>query len=332
MHKEPAPDHAESRWGTVTNHLPAGGSVRVLLIGAWGFIGSHIRAALESDNKVDVIGMTRRPANEAQAAGTTRVHGDITIEGTLQKALAGVDVVINAASYTGKSPDLADSINRRGPLNLISACRRLGLPLIHMGTTAVYGSGPHRNLPADTAELHPESVVSQARAIADDAVLQAGGVVIRPHMVFGQGDRWFVPTLTKVFQQISGSIDGPDCHLSLIDAEQLGQLVALLATDAQPRQGAFHAAHPSAIRLSQILQWIDQRITPLDLNLKVSREDAVSKMAELGLSGHQIRLISEDHWYDAESIWAATNTKPKPLNLSDSTADWYKSHLKRHLS
>ena len=71
--------------------------------------------------------MTRRPANEAQAAGTTRVHGDITIEGTLQKALAGVDVVINAASYTGKSPDLADSINRRGPLNLISACRETRL-------------------------------------------------------------------------------------------------------------------------------------------------------------------------------------------------------------
>lgn len=332
MHKEPAPNHAEAQEGTATNHRPSGGSVRVLLIGAWGFIGSHIRAALVANNNVDVIGMTRRPASEAQMAGVTRVVGDITVAGSFYKALAGVDVVINAASYTGKSPELADAINHSGALNVISACRRNGLPLIHVSTTAVYGSGPHRNLPVDLAALRPESVVSRARAIADDAVLQAGGAVVRPHMVFGEGDRWFVPTLAKIFQQLGGSVDGPDCRLSLIDAEQLGRLVAGLATGAQPCQGPFHAAHPAAIRLSRVLQCIDERITLLDLSPKVSREHAASRMAALGLSRHQIRLITEDHWYDAESIWAAANVKPRSLSLTDSMADWYKQHLNRHIS
>lgn len=335
MHNEPAPNATGAWDGAATNYRSAvttGASVRVLLIGAWGFIGSHIRAALEADNDVDVIGMKRRPASEAEAGGTRVVIGDITDERSLRKAIAGLDVVINAASYTGKSPELADSINRRGPLNLISACQRSGLPLIHMGTTAVYGSGPHRNLPVELAPLHPESVVSRARAVADDAVLQAGGAVVRPHMIFGAGDRWFVPTLTKIFQQLRGSIEGPDCHLSLIDAQQLGQLVAGLATGSQPCQGAFHAASPSAIKLGSILQCIDKRITPLELDRKVSRQDAASRMAALGLSDHQICLITEDHWYDAESVWAAANVKPSALRLTDPVADWYKKHLSGQIS
>jgi len=301
--------------------------VRVLLLGASGFIGSHIRTVLEADNIVDVIGLTRRPANETQTLRGTFVGGDVTDVGSLRRAMAGMDIAINASSYTGKSRDLADSVNHRGTLNLVSACKTLGVPLIQISTTAIYGSGPHRNLTVGGAEIRPESVVSRARALADDAVLQSGGTVIRPHLIYGPGDRWFIPALAKIFGHLKTRIDGAENLLSVIDAHQLGQLVAGLARVGYSHGGAFHAALPAPVTIGQILRCINDRIVPLELDSSVSREWAEPIMEALGLTRHQINLIAEDHWYNSEAIWEIARVVPVTVGISETTASWYKKYL-----
>jgi len=282
---------------------------------------------LEADNIVDVIGLRRRPANETRTRQGAVVAGDVTDLGSLRRAVAGMDMAINATSYTGKSHELADAVNHQGTLNLVSACTTHGVPLIQVSTTAIYGSGPHRNLAVGGAKTHPESVISRTRALVDDAVLQAGGTVIRPHLIYGRGDRWFIPTLARIFGHLKARIEGAESLLSVIDAHQLGQLVAGLARIGYSQGGALHSALPAPVATGQILQAISDRIVPLELEPSVSRTAAEPIMEALGLTRHQINLITEDHWYNSEAIWEMAKVPPGTFGISEATASWYRDHL-----
>lgn len=308
----------------------SGTPLRVLLLGAGGFIGSHIHAALSANSNVDVIGLTRRPASSPQQGRSALTTGDITDTASLVAALDGVDVVVNAISYVGECTDRADQVNRVGTLNLISACRQAKTPrLIQLGTTAVYGTGPHRGASASEIPYHPESPVSVSRRFADDAVLRAGGTVVRASLVYGAGDRWFVPTLFKVFRTLGGTVEGSASLLSVIDAESLGEVVAGLAATSEHYSGAFHAATPGPVSIKDLLYFISKHISPLALSNSIPKPEAALLMARAGLSPHQIGLITTDHWYEASELWQLAGVTSQGLQLArQDTVTWYRNLLK----
>lgn len=82
----------------------------VLLIGASGFVGSSVLQALRADQGTVIKTLTRTADNSrgTAASGTQPVVGDIGDHRSLMRALEGVDVVVNAASYVGPDPNLAE--------------------------------------------------------------------------------------------------------------------------------------------------------------------------------------------------------------------------------
>ena len=99
----------------------AGGTKTVLIVGASGFLGQKIVRALEGRPGVSIRAMSRKGAPAGAAAGVTWVQGDMMDPASLDRALAGVDVVVSSANgYMKESIDVDFAGNR----NLIEAAAR----------------------------------------------------------------------------------------------------------------------------------------------------------------------------------------------------------------
>ena len=299
-------------------------SPRILVLGSSGFIGSRVAASLAGSGRSRVIALARRPGNELQGHNVSTAAADISALGSLEPFIDGIDVVIHAASYVGSDPNLAWECNELGTRNVIAQCRRAGVPrVIYVSTCSVYGSGPHRALVESKAVYNPASVASATRASAEQMVLDYGGEAIRPNLVFGKGDRWFVPGLLKIMEVTGGWPGDGNTLLSLIGVETLGHLIAGLAlSPGQPGQ-AFHAAYPEPVPVSSLLEGVaDAFGTSPAAFLGRENLHAENALRTAGFSRHQVDLITTDHWYSSDRLWRISGYEPREFcdDLSELTA------------
>jgi nucleoside-diphosphate-sugar epimerase len=144
--------------------------VKVLIVGASGYIGSSAAAAVAAAGHE--VSALRRPGGRPAPAGYRPVSGDLADPPSLTRAAAGFDHVIQAAAPLDPDADLAAA---RG---LLAA----GSPVIYTTGTAVLPAG---RVDEDTPpDPHP---VATGRDQIEREVLAAGGRVVRPGLVYGQG-------------------------------------------------------------------------------------------------------------------------------------------------
>ena len=112
------------------------GADRVLITGVTGFIGSRV-AARWVDRAGEVRGLVRRAV---AIPGVDAVVGDMLDEASLQRAAAGVDVVIHAAVDEGDDPDRARRVNEGGTRALAQAALAAGCcRFVHLSTAPTPG-------------------------------------------------------------------------------------------------------------------------------------------------------------------------------------------------
>lgn len=252
--------------------------------------------------------------------------GDVREPISVLRAISQADVVINASSYIGSNADMADSVNYEGTLSIIRACKSSKVRrLVQVSTTAVYGSGPHRALSTWNARYSPESAISRSRAAADKAVLSAGGIVIRPNLVHGVGDRWFIPGVMQMFKTLGTTIDDGHALLSMIDVTDLGLLAAAVALDSAVAPGAYHAAGKAPVALSRLLRTIDEHITPLKITGTSTIDDATQVLTPAGFSLHQVHMLGIDHHYESHTLWDLTGIPSASFQISSEAQTWYRS-------
>ncbi|NYD76352.1 NAD-dependent epimerase/dehydratase family protein [Arthrobacter cupressi] len=301
----------------------------VVVLGSSGFIGRRIAASL--DGKARVAALSRKPGLRnadgpagpqghnatSTVADNTLQHGlvghgtidhiaarDIRVPGTLLPVLRapGLSTVVHAVSYVGSDPVLAREVNEDGTRNVVEQCRQSGNPrLIYLGTASVHGMGPHRG--GGAHPLRPASAASAARAAAERMVLDYGGEVVRPNLVFGDGDRWLAPGLLRIIDAAGGWPGDGTARLSIIDAGSLGALVAGLAlAQAQPGQ-AFYAAYPDPVPVSELVESLCRAAGRPLPRLLGDVPEAWQALLDAGFSRHQIDLVTVDHFYPSERLW-----------------------------
>ncbi|WP_081736857.1 NAD-dependent epimerase/dehydratase family protein [Arthrobacter sp. MA-N2] len=277
---------------------------RILVLGSSGFIGSRVVASLSGSGGAHVVALSRSPVARRRNNNVIIAAADISVPGSLIPFLANMDVVVHAASYVGSDRGLAREVNERGTGNLIEQCQQAGVRrVIYVSTCSVYGTGPHRGLRESEADYHPASVTSASRAVAERMILGYGGEVVRPNLVFGAGDRWFVPGLLRIIKVAGGWPGDGSALLSIISAEALGRLVSGLALAPRQSGQAFHAAYPEPVPVSTLLQSVAEAFGMESPRLLGDDERASEALRTAGFSRHQLALVTKDHWYSSQGLW-----------------------------
>ncbi|HZZ27532.1 MAG TPA: NAD-dependent epimerase/dehydratase family protein [Pirellulales bacterium] len=183
----------------------------VLVTGAAGFLGRHIvQQALARDNHVRVFCRTPK-ASWAALFGLKSEHveiavGDIRDPLAVDAALNGMDTVFHVAGVAGLWGPWKHyfQVNVQGTQNVIAACRRHGVRrLVYTSSPSVVFTtadqcGDDESLPYTHRWL---CHYSHSKALAEQAVLAANiegdlrTCALRPHLIWGPGDRHLLPRL-----------------------------------------------------------------------------------------------------------------------------------------
>ena len=272
-----------------------------LVLGATGFIGSAVMNQLVSQNGNTAIGFVRTDsaAKQLRRNGMAAAIGDINDCASLRAAMSQAATVICCVSYVGDDEQQCVHVNHHGIRNVASMATAVGVErLLYVSTAAVYGPGPFRDLPVNGAPLRPLSPASRTRALAEKFVRGAGGLVIRPHLVYGPGDRWFLPTLTRIVSRLDSIIDDGNAVLSVVDVDLLAQSIYKLSTERQFRYGStLHVNEPAPRKVIDLLERHTQETNWTLPRNSIARADAVKVATQLGLNRRQVDMISLDHWY-----------------------------------
>ncbi|MFF7162844.1 NAD-dependent epimerase/dehydratase family protein [Streptomyces sp. NPDC008086] len=335
-------------------------SPRILVTGGSGFIGGHVVAAVRESvvesAKEPIQDPIREPEREArrgdtpprvrlllrdpgslpdsdsdaEAEATDVVHGDLTDPTSLRGLCDGIDVVLHCASHVGSDERLTAAVNDHGTRALVEEATRAGVArVVYVSTAAVYGRGPFTAALPDGPPLAPASPTSRARAAAERHVLDAGGVVLRPHLVFGAGDRWVVPGLVTVLGPLSARIEGCAARQSVVDVRALGRAVLAAGLSERELSGVHHVNHPDPVGTSELL---DRVADLFDLRLPGAALDvdgARTRLAGQPRALHHLDMLAVDQWFADDGFWAGVGVDPGPgfaRGLAEQ-ADWYRKFL-----
>lgn len=174
----------------------------VFLTGASGFIGGQLARRLLADGR-RVRVLARRPLPELEALGAEVVPGDLHDRHALERGCRSAETVFHVAGRVGVwgPPEDFFHINVGGTRNLLAACREAKVPrLVYTSSpSVVYNGGDLRNV-NESAPLCTQAPCAYpvSKAAAEREVLAAHGrdlatIALRPHLVWGPGDKNLVP-------------------------------------------------------------------------------------------------------------------------------------------
>ncbi|MCA9542198.1 MAG: NAD-dependent epimerase/dehydratase family protein [Myxococcales bacterium] len=211
---------------------------RALVTGASGFIGRHLVRALQADGW-QVEALVRTTSNIADLEGCALVVGDLTEPETLRPAMAHVDAVFHLASLL-KVPWRADfaPVNVEGTRAVAAACAAAARPPVLVVVSSMAATGPALE-GRPRVESDPPAPVSRYGRVKRAAELAAAEfadrvplTIVRPPMVFGEGDRGALPLFrgvvggwhlvpTRAARRI-GLVHAADLSVGLIAAARRG--------------------------------------------------------------------------------------------------------------
>ena len=299
--------------------------MKALITGGAGFLGLAIARRLR-DRGDEVRSFSRGTHPALSGHGIESLRGDVKDAAAVARAAEGCDVVFHVAARVGGwgPREAFVRTNVDGTRNVIEACRAQGVTRLVFTSTpsVVHGGGDIEG--GDEDLPYPsrfEAAYPETKARAEALVLAATGdglatVALRPHLVWGPGDRQLLPRLLararsgKLHQVGRGEnlvdatyIDNAaEAHLNACDrlkpeAACAGRAYFIANDEPRPAreliEGLLAAARlsPPRSQVSPRLAWVAGAAAELAYTLlRRTDEPPITRFAA--------RQLSTAHWFD----------------------------------
>ncbi|MFD5156557.1 NAD-dependent epimerase/dehydratase family protein [Streptomyces hawaiiensis] len=300
-------------------------TVKVLITGASGFVGSRVAATAQRQPDVHVRLLSRHAPHRPEY-----VHGDLCAPPSLRGVCADTDVLVHCATRVGGDAETVQAVNDHGTRALVEEAVRAGVRrIVYVSTAAVLGRGPFRGVRPGEAPIAPASPTSRTRAAAERYVLDAGGLVLRPHLVYGEGDRWVIPGLVWLMKELSATLTGCEALQSMIDVDTLGRAVVAAALSPASGGGVHHVGHPEPVAASDLLAAVCREWEEPGGGAAVDVATALDRAAGSPLALHHLGMLTVDHWFVDDAFWKEFDCSPGEGFAAgfSRAAPWYRAFL-----
>ncbi|GAA0666950.1 nucleoside-diphosphate-sugar epimerase [Sphingomonas insulae] len=196
--------------------------MRVLVLGADGFVGRRAIAALAASDWATPIAGSRRVR---EGTGVARIAVDATDRQALASALDGIDAVVNCVGGNA-------SVIRRNAEALFAAAgsRRI----VHLSSMAVYGSATG-TITESAPLLADTGSYATAKAAAERLAADTDTVLLRPGCIYGAGSvQWSCAITALLARRRIGDLGRRgDGYSNLVHVDDVARaIVAALRSDS----------------------------------------------------------------------------------------------------
>ncbi|WP_258070995.1 dTDP-4-dehydrorhamnose reductase [Pseudoclavibacter sp. RFBG4] len=208
-------------------------AARFLITGASGMLGRDLQRALAG----------------REVTALDRAALDITDPAAVEAAVAGHDVVINAAAYTNvdgaeTDEETAFAVNATGPGVLAAAAAKHGARLVHVSTDYVFRGDA--TTPYEEGAAHdPISAYGRTKAAGERAVrdtLPDASYIVRTAWLYGADGPNFAKTMARLAAtKPEVSVVSDQLGQPTYSADLAAQIVALI--DAGAPAGIYHGTN-----------------------------------------------------------------------------------------
>jgi nucleoside-diphosphate-sugar epimerase len=234
--------------------------VKVLVIGASGYVGGGIARALKRHG-YDVTGTARSPEahKKVEALGAQAVAADVRDPRSIASAAREAGAVVYSVQLQG---DDAFTVEQAALTAALDALAGTAKPLIYTSGVWFYGDTGDRPAHEDQPG-NPIALVAQRpaleRLVLDSAQRNVRAIVVRPAMVYGQGGG--IPMMLVQSAREHGAArhvgDGAN-FWPMVHVDDVGELYAL-AIERGKAGDIFNAADDSRLQVSDIARAASKR-------------------------------------------------------------------------
>lgn len=245
--------------------------MKVLVTGGCGFVGSHLVRRLLA-NGHDVAVLDPQPGifdEELRGSGAQIEYGSVADAATVDRCVAGVEVVYNLASPFGDifAPDSEyRAVEVTGPRNVLSAAEKHGVRrVVHCSTQGVHGSLEQtpgdENSPIEPLDFYCRSKAEGERVCHDFMKRGVDVTIVRPTSVYGPGDLrgWL-----KLFRMIERGwflmIGSGRTMNHPIYVENLVDALELAATVPQAKGRTYLVGDAEAVTLTELVRAVGEAV------------------------------------------------------------------------
>jgi 2-alkyl-3-oxoalkanoate reductase len=258
----------------------------VLVLGASGFIGRRIVAALAATEWARPVAASRNPSRARFGAGVDSISLEATDQMGLERELQSVGAVVSCISGT------SDVIVRGGRALLAAIEGVSPRPrLVYLSSMAAYGSA--RGIVGEAAPLLGDlGEYSLAKATVDRLSANAAGAVrLRPGIVYGPGSPWWSLGIGRLLlQHRLGDLgvrgDG-GCNLVHVDDVALAVVRSLEVREAAGE--AFNLGYPDPLTWNEYFLRYARALGAAP----VRRITGARLRVELGLYGPALKIAAK---------------------------------------
>jgi len=320
--------------------------MKALVTGGGGFLGGAIvRALLKNGDTVRSIQRGHYP--ELMELGVDAIQGDLCKADDIDAAVSGCDIVYHVAAMAGVWGDYEKyyQANVVATQNVITACKEHNIHyLVYTSTPSVVFDGASEE---GIDESTPYSVnyfnaYQETKAEAEQLVLKTNDsklktVALRPHLIWGPGDRHLAPRVISRAQAGRLRLVGSKDHLvdsCYIDNAVAAHLLAAddLQNDANCAGKAYFISNDEPISMSELINKIlaAANLSPIQKRINEHLAYYIGAVFERVYSIFRIeqepimtrfvaKQLSTSHWFDLSAAKQDLSYEPK-INIDEGMA------------
>jgi UDP-glucose 4-epimerase len=254
-------------------------SVRILVTGGAGFIGSHLVARLVAEGAdVRVLDDLSSGRADNLPFGTELIVADVANPEAARRAGHGVDAVFHLAAIpsvarSGEDGLRAHQVNAMGTVAVLDAAARIAstdtpIPIVYASSAAVYGENPNQPL-TETAQLQPisaygaDKLAGELHARIATKVHSIPTVGLRLFNIYGPGQNphsRYAGVISKIIERVRARdeivIYGDGCQtrdfVHVEDAVSALLIALRYSKKSPPRSRTFNVCTGCGISINQL--------------------------------------------------------------------------------